>query len=331
MNSIRTSAPGKVFIAGEYAVLDGAPAICMAVDRRACVSIAESDQGFHSVVSPGRSAIQGRFQAGPRGLEWLQGKSDYPLLTAVWEELPARPRRPLSIVLDTREFVDTTSGIKLGVGSSAALTVALAAALALVLGGGQGIDRIARDAHRKLQGGAGSGADISCSLHGGVIAYRMQESMPKTLQWPADMHYALLWSGVSTSTTTKLARLAAVPPGTTRAELAAAAGKVATAWLGGRVSEIIAALHSYAAALRRFDTEHGLGIHDAGHAELAALADACGVLYKPCGAGGGDLGIVIASDEAAVDAFVSGVQDYGFRPVHMAIEANGLRRDRGQP
>lgn len=331
MNSIRTSAPGKVFIAGEYAVLDGAPAICMAVDCRAYVSITESDQDFHSVVSPGRSETQGRFQAGSRGLEWLQGESDYPLLTAVWEELAATPRRPLSIVLDTREFVETTSRIKLGVGSSAALTVALAAALEMILGGGQVVDRIARNAHRKLQKGAGSGADIACSLHGGVIAYRMDESAPMALQWPADLHHALLWSGVSANTTTKLARLAAVPPGTTRAELAAAAGKVAAAWPGGRVSEIIAALHAFAVALRRFDTEHALGIHDAGHADLAGLADARGVLYKPCGAGGGDLGIVIASDRAALDAFVSGAQDYGFRQVHMAIEASGLRRDGGQP
>ena len=29
MIDIQTSAPGKVIIAGEYAVLDGAPAICM--------------------------------------------------------------------------------------------------------------------------------------------------------------------------------------------------------------------------------------------------------------------------------------------------------------
>jgi phosphomevalonate kinase len=36
------SAPGKLVLAGEYAVLDGAPAIVMAVDRRAVVSVAAS-------------------------------------------------------------------------------------------------------------------------------------------------------------------------------------------------------------------------------------------------------------------------------------------------
>lgn len=330
MNNIQTSAPGKVFIAGEYAVLDGAPAICMAVDCRAHVSITESDQDFHRVIAPGHSQLTGRFRAMPRALEWLQGESEYTLLTAVWEELGATPRGYLSIVLDTSEFVDAKTGIKLGVGSSAALTVALAAALDLALGGGQSVDRIARDAHRNLQHGAGSGADIACSLHGGVIAYRMGENMPTSLSWPAGLHYALLWSGVGATTTAQLARLAATSIGTTRADLGVAASNVATAWCDGEITGIIAALQEYAVALRRFDAEHKLGIHAAGHAELASAADSCGVLYKPCGAGGGDLGIVIASDAAAVDVFVSKARDNGFRHVRMAVEATGLRQDGGR-
>ena len=39
MNGIRASAPGKVIVAGEYAVLHGAPAVAMAIDRRAHVTI----------------------------------------------------------------------------------------------------------------------------------------------------------------------------------------------------------------------------------------------------------------------------------------------------
>ncbi|MDH5303168.1 MAG: hypothetical protein OEW64_03630 [Gammaproteobacteria bacterium] len=331
MNSIQTSAPGKVFIAGEYAVLDGAPAICMAVDCRAYVSIAESDQPFHSVIAPGRLQTPGRFYANSRGLEWLQGEADYPLLTAVWEELAATPRQYLSIVLDSNEFADARTGVKYGVGSSAALTVALAAALCAALGRDQRVDGIARDAHRKLQNGAGSGADIACSLHGGVIAYRINESAPTALQWPTDLHYALLWSGVSANTTAQLTRLAATAAGSTRAGLCAAASKVAATWPGGQSTDIIAALHEYAAALRRFDDEHALGIHDAGHAGLAEAAESCGVVYKPCGAGCGDLGIVMASDRAAVDTFASRAQAHGFTRVRMSVDMSGLRRDGVRP
>jgi phosphomevalonate kinase len=330
MNSIQTSAPGKVIISGEYAVLDGAPAICMALDRRAYVSVTESDAGFHSVLAPGHSQSLGRFTASHRGIEWLDGASDFPLLTAVWQELAAIPLQHLSIVLDTNEFNDANAGIKLGVGSSAALTVALAAALDLVLGGGRSVDRIASDAHRRLQKGAGSGADIACSLRGGVIAYRMGETTQVALQWPADLHYALLWSGVSANTPAQLHKLAAAARGVTRAELGAVASEVVAAWRGGQVAAIINSLRVYTAALHRFDVEHELGIFAAGHAALVTAAESSGVLYKPCGAGGGDLGIVFATEEAAIDAFVALARNHGFRQVTAAIDASGLRCDGGQ-
>ena len=331
MSSIQTSAPGKVIVAGEYAVLDGAPAICMAVDRRAYVTVTEGDAECHSVLAPGYSQSPGRFNAHHHGLEWLDGASGFPLLTAVWQELAAKPRRQLSIVLDTNEFSDARAGIKLGIGSSAALTVALVAALDLALGGGRSVDRIAAAAHRRLQNGAGSGADIACSLRGGVIVYRMGDTTQTALRWPTDLHYALLWSGVSANTTAQLGKLAAVAAGVSRAELGTAAGAVAAAWSGGQVTPIISALRRYAAALRRFDDEHGLGIYDAGHAGLATAAESCDVVYKPCGAGGGDLGIAVADEVAAIDAFVALARDHGFRQMPMAIEASGLRCEGGAP
>ena len=50
------SAPGKFVLSGEYAVLDGAPAICVAVDRRAVVTI-ETHGGDHSIVTRAERAV----------------------------------------------------------------------------------------------------------------------------------------------------------------------------------------------------------------------------------------------------------------------------------
>ena len=47
------SAPGKVVLCGEYAVLDGAPAICMGLNRRAIAKIDESPDGQCHVATPG--------------------------------------------------------------------------------------------------------------------------------------------------------------------------------------------------------------------------------------------------------------------------------------
>jgi phosphomevalonate kinase len=327
MIDIRTSAPGKVIIAGEYAVLDGAAAICMAVDRRAHVAIASCDEEHHMVLAPGHTETVGRFTVRDGRIEWLEGSKDFSLLAAVWREVAAVPAENLAIILDSNEFVDAATSSKTGIGSSAALTVALTAALDLTVGGKRSVRRLAANAHRNLQGGAGSGADIACSFAGGIIEYHMGDAPERALQWPAGLHYALLWSGVAARTRDKLATLAAAKVYATRAELATAANAVAKAWRGGNARKIVAGLRTYADVLRHFDVDHELGIFDAGHAELADKAESCDVVYKPCGAGGGDLGIVIASDAEAVESFTSTARDSNFKHLHMAIEPAGLRRD----
>ncbi|MGI9271137.1 MAG: mevalonate kinase family protein [Woeseiaceae bacterium] len=330
MLDIQTSAPGKVIVTGEYAVLEGAPAVCMAVDRRAHVSINSSDNEFHSVFAPGYSETVGRFRADETGIEWVDGGDDYGLFATVWRKVAAMPSECLNIVLDSNEFVDVESSSKIGIGSSAALTVALTAALDIVAGGDRSIHRVAAAAHSEYQGGAGSGADVACSLAGGVIEYRMGNEPDRALRWPDGLAYALLWSGVSANTRDKLKKLAQTDAGSTNDELVTEAEAVASAWHDHTASDIIAAVRSYTSSLRRFDDAHALGIFEAGHAELASRAASCGVVYKPCGAGGGDIGIAIANDAAAIEAFVATASDSDFKHLRMTIEPTGLRRDGDQ-
>lgn len=330
MLDIQTSAPGKLIVTGEYAVLDGAPAVCMAVDRRAHVSINSSDNEYHSVLAPGYSEAVGRFRADESGLEWIDGGDDFALFAAVWQKVAVLPTESLSIVLDSNEFIDVESRSKIGIGSSAALTVALTAALDIVAGGDRSIYRVAAAAHRDFQGGVGSGADVACSLTGGVIEYRMGNKPDRALQWPDDLQYALLWSGIAADTSDYLHKLAQTDAGSTGAELVTAANAVANAWHDHKSTDIVAAVRSYTASLRRFDVDHELGIFGAGHAELADSAASCGVVYKPCGAGGGDLGIALANDAAAIEAFIAMASENKFKHLRMAIEAKGLRWDGDQ-
>ena len=57
------SAPGKIVLAGEYAVLWGAPAICMAVDRRAVAKVGPLTDGECRVIS-------GSVLSGRRAADW---------------------------------------------------------------------------------------------------------------------------------------------------------------------------------------------------------------------------------------------------------------------
>ena len=324
MIDVSTSAPGKVVIAGEYAVLDGAPAICMAVNRRAHVSITTSDNDHHSVLAPGFSESAGRFTAVGNRIEWLAGADEFSLLEAVWQEAAPTVSENLTIVLDSNDFIDPASSVKLGIGSSAALTVALIAAFDKITDDDINVLRAATDAHRRFQQGSGSGVDIACSLAGGLVEYRMGGESASSLTWPNGLAYALLWSGVAASTDEKLNQLARTGAGQARAELVIASARVAASWREGNPIEILQQLRDYTKTLRKFDVDHRLGIFDAGHAELADAAASAGLVYKPCGAGGGDLGIVIANDVSDIATFVDAARESEFKQLNMAIDETGI-------
>lgn len=321
---ITASAPGKFVLSGEYAVLDGAPAVCVAVDRRARVLI-EPHDGDHCVVrAPGFSAESARFSVDTGGLNWLDRSSDYGLFDAVWAaSQPPVASGAVGISLDTAAFRDPVSGSKIGLGSSAALAAALATALQ-ALGGG-GAARAAHDGHRRFQGGTGSGADVACSIAGGVIEYRMVDRQTTALAWPAGLHCSVLWSGVAAGTRDRLARFGAQPGSRPRSDLGEASKAVAAAFERRDAAAVLAALADYTRTLRRFDDAHELGIFAAGHAQLADDALGENVVYKPCGAGGGDIGVVLATSRPSLASFEDTAVRAGFARLGLSVDTRGAK------
>ena len=316
------SAPGKVVLSGEYAVLDGAPAICMAVDRRARASVEDSPDPFSEVKAPGFSDVVGRFRILDDGAEWVAGQDVFDIVDAVMQAGSLKSGSSLNITLDTAAFIDPDSHSKIGIGSSAALTVALSAALA----GSVDAQQAARRAHSILQHGAGSGVDIACSLNGGLIRFRMDGDVTK-LEWPQGLQFRLIWTGVASSTTDKIALLNASPGHASRAALAAASRLMAAAWAGGSADEVVSTYAAYIDALQSFSVDHTLGIFDAGHDRLVVDARIANLVYKPCGAGGGDVGILLGTDRAALDGFVANLPA-DFRVVDCELDLDGARMEK---
>ncbi len=325
MIPIAASAPGKVLLSGEYAVLDGAPAIAVAVNRRASVTIDIVDSNWHIVNAPGYTETEGRFRQASDGLRWCTGGERYSLFEHVWLASKVMPDRMLSLELDTRSFREPGNGVKIGIGSSAALSVALATALGALPSFEDDVGRVAKLGHRAFQQGFGSGVDVACSLAGGVIEYRLDEREYRPVAWPHGLCYRLLWSGVATDTRVQLGKLQQVDAQPSRIALADASEKIARIWRDGTAQDIVGEFETYIAALRRFSADHGLGIFDAGHATLAEAAAAQGLVYKPCGAGGGDVGIVLGVDKAALAAFVSSPAAAGFTELDVMIDSNGAQ------
>jgi phosphomevalonate kinase len=329
---IAASAPGKFVLSGEYAVLDGAPAVCVAVDRRAVVTIEGHGGDHHVVTAPGFSTMTGRFTVESGELCWLAGGQDFGLFETVWNaSRPAPAESPLAFCLDTALFRDAGSGRKIGLGSSAALTAAVATALHSL--GGAGAAPVAHAAHRQFQDGSGSGVDIACSIAGGVIEYRMADHRATPMKWPDGLYFSVLWSGVATGTRGKLARFGEQPASPSRHELSKVSQAVVDVFASsGEAPAVIAELGRYTRALQRFDKVHGLGIFAAGHAALAEQAASEGLVYKPCGAGGGDIGVVLATSRASLASFGKSAARSGFTRLELSIDPRGaMLHDEDEP
>ncbi len=304
MNARRFSAPGKVVLSGEYAVLRGAPAVAMAVDRRAVATV---EPGEPETVCLG-----------------LGGRIDTRLLDCVLEAL-VRERPNARLTLDTSAFSDGPD--KLGIGSSAALAVALTAASAPEGSSDELLHEAARNAHRDFQQGRGSGVDVAASSAGGIIVYRMQDASTQSINWPAGLHYALFWTGRSASTTERVARFDASADSPATGVLCEAAEELAAIWQKGKAGEILAGYAPYMDALTGFDRAHELGIFDGGHADLTVAETE--LVYKPCGAGGGDVGIALSVDEARLERFAVSAAEHGARRLAVSLDPRGVAEDEG--
>lgn len=333
MTSILVSAPGKVIVSGEYAVLSGAPAISMALDSRAIVRIEAANDEFHHVRTPGYAEGDWRFRVKADGtLEWQDVHPELGLIEAAWTGVIHGAHCPLAITVDTTAFAAPESGRKFGLGSSAAAMTALIVALCQFSEQEASPSALAYQAHKKMQSGLGSGIDIATSLRGGVIEYRMNDNVAASHHsWPDDLLYRVIWSGQSATTTTYLKRLNTASPNDRNwLPFIAAAENVADEWAGNDAGRIIASIKAYTASLHRFSAVQALDIFAGGHDEIYRLANGLDVAYKPCGAGGGDIGIVMGTSGDSISRFCAAASDYGFVELPVKLDLTGVDVSTGE-
>src|SRR5699024_7175498 len=130
---IETRAPGKLYIAGEYAVVSpGQPAVLVAVDRCIAVRLTESEGAgrIHSS-EYGQAPLVWRREQDGEAIILEHRPADYVLsaIAAVEELRAARGAAPRYFDLNISSELDDADGRKFGLGSSGAVTVATIAAL----------------------------------------------------------------------------------------------------------------------------------------------------------------------------------------------------------
>lgn len=285
---MRVVAPGKLVLVGEYAVLDGAPAIVVAVDR-----------GVACDVRP----------APALRIETPTGDDRFVRAALASGEAP-----PAAYVFS--DWNPAPAATKVGLGGSAAAVVAALLAGRAARGERPAPDALAREGiavHRAVQG-SGSGLDVAAAAHGGVT--RFQDGAATAL--PAEVvpaeRLVVAFSGTSAATGPRVERYRAWPD---RAGFAAESERLVDAF----ASDPIGALAAGGALLRSMAARAGVDYWTPGIDALVRAATAAGGAAKPSGAGGGDVVVALFPDAARAATYAAEVAAAGFPVVPVRIAA----------
>ena len=174
---IKVKAPGKLYIAGEYAVVEtGCPAILVGLNKYVYVSI-EDSKDFGTIISKQyeNSTVVWKRRGEHMVIDNRDNPFEYILsgirITEQYAQELGKKMRCYDLKIDSE--LDSPSGKKYGLGSSAAVTVATVKALCQYYGLNVTLDqlfKLAAIAHFEVQGN-GSLGDIATSVFGGWLEY----------------------------------------------------------------------------------------------------------------------------------------------------------------
>ena len=195
--------PGKLFLMGEYAVMHpGYPALIFAVDRCLRVSISPSED-LRVEIPAWRLDLRGAT---------MEDDSDGDPRAAFVRDLlratfsVADVERGFHLVVEPH--AKDLAARDLGLGTSSALAVALAQALLFdEVRDSTKILALALGAHRQVQGGRGSGADVTTAWAGRSIRFECTPTgFPrfKPLGRPGSLHFSVAYTGISRRTSDAL-------------------------------------------------------------------------------------------------------------------------------
>ena len=311
------AAPGKIFLVGEYAVLDGGVAVLAAVSRYATAQ-------YMPGIEPQSAVVE---EAVKRAL------------AAIGEASAALP--PGSVMVDTDAFCQ--GKFKIGLGSSAATAVATVGAMFEAVGlsieGMQHqIFSIAEAAHRAAQSGVGSGADVAAAVYGGFVKFvRPAEGAPiiQPITVPTGLHLVVFWTGEFADTREMVesvrayARMAPASYRMLMGALHTTTERFVSELAAGRATGAVVAAGRYGRQLAELGKAAGVKIVTKAFEQAAALARELGGDAKPSGAGGGDVGVALFATPEAAALFARACQP-ALSVLDVSLARSGVYRRSGE-
>ncbi|MDF7671998.1 phosphomevalonate kinase [Lactobacillus sp. ESL0701] len=352
---ITEQAPGKLYIAGEYAVLEqDCPAILVAVNQFIRVSITKSKSTTGSIHS--KQYSQDSIHWVRKGTKMVIDNRDNPfeyILAAIsYTERYCIEQNVTMEVYDlyVNSDLDSADGKKYGLGSSAAVTVATVKSILHFYNvpfSNELVYKLSAISHYSVQGN-GSAGDIAASVYGGWLAYQTfdkawltSELTSKTLSeivneaWPGlkiqlltppkGMHLMIGWSQKPASTSRLVDE--------TNANRAALNGEyqeflrasrecvlnMITGFEQSNIDLIKTQIRVNRGLLQHFAQINQIAIEIPRLSKLISIAESFGGAAKTSGAGNGDCGIVIADKATNVAALESQWQENGIQPLNFHV------------
>ena len=339
METTTIKTPGKLMVAGEFAVLEPYhKLIVMAVDRFVYTDILQTDKNMIDLPDLGITNITWELSADRIHFHDVDDRTVF--VQAAFEVALMYLRekqieiKPFSLILQS-ELDDPETGAKYGLGSSAAVVTSIVEAILTYHLGNQVekelIFKLASVAHVKTQGN-GSGADIAASTYGGVLEYTSFqaewllneiEQSPNILElidkewkylsihvtaFPSEIDIVVGWTGKPASTKSlvnEILQLRHTAKEQYEAFLACseqAVGKIVHGMQYDDVPMFLKGISENRRALAMVGVHADVPIETEKLAKLSDIAEQFGGAGKLSGAGGGDCGIAFVEKEVNVGA-----------------------------
>lgn len=354
MTDIYIKTPGKLFVAGEYAVVEkGYSAIITAVDCFIHLTIKETTKDYGEIFSKGFTVTPAKWNRS-RNRFWLK-KQNYRLKYVrsaihTTERYLYEQRIPLRLFdMDISSELNNEKGKKLGLGSSGAITVATVRALLQFYGlddDDELVYKLSVLAQMNL-GDSSSFGDLAASCYTGWIKYtnfdhkyitNRLRKMPTTrlveLEWPSlnierlavseEIDFLIGWTGTPASSNRLVRDVQTQKKQSHRDyryfldESKKSVDQLAMSLSTNDTDGIKEAVRRNRNALLKMGQQTGVMIETPALEELIELAAKNNAVAKTSGAGGGDSGIAFVFDESNRSNLIADWEDAGI--THLPIK-----------
>lgn len=352
-SSLTIKVPGKLMIAGEFAVLEPYHHLSViAVDRFVYAKVGSSNQNYVTLENFGLSELAWEhtndgitIHTDDERINFVKNAMEVTLTYLKEKRVQFDPFH-----LSIKSELDDVSGAKYGLGSSAAVVTSVVAAILHKFLPEDGLEstifKLAAVSHVKTQGN-GSGADVAASSFGGLLeyssfqaewlkhAYERSGSMSelldqdwtyfsiKPIELPNDIYFCVGWTGKPASTKRLVDEILKLKADDRAkydqflADSTKAVGDFLRGMEKDNHSLLLDGIKQNRRALAMVGEHANVAIETPLLTKLCDLAEAFGGAGKPSGAGGGDCGIAFMPSREKAQALLEAWSKAGIKPLDL--------------